>query len=1772
MSDRNMQKSNIYNRYSPFYETIQQQSFLLFEEIRENLSRTIQSGEFEPGFSVWSKNLQQFISLYGFNFTKTDHLKLIHFYLSILSITDLNYRYIDTCFDVLGDLLRKTRLITRDDLIIDWRILYHWAQVIFTNKKKIHAVTILPKNIDVSMILCLRNCSPYFSATATQEILDLLRPQICPLTIDMYDTVKMFTMFLPTNLPSDLHQQGFKLWLSEFFTIWDTISNRAGWESRLIELFSSVAWNNIGYINWEPWLLQIFTRILRGFSLPCGKMQMSSQRFPYFQSDSAKWIVAMIGNESACLQYLRDLFISIRSFYHPSNTGTFQKYLVEFVFYLTKYFVDRIHLERKAESMWNFAPLQSHRLTEQDIIEFVHCVKDYAFISIFNKDYAEKGVESCQYLSLLRPELIIPMIVEKHFSSIDSITEPHRFTSIMKCLTHISRQIVQQTTTYSQGQIYVLPLLMSVLPGIDLNDWKKTFITFEFLDTILMMITCVDCSSAINTRNDLTEIEKQVCLSTRQFDDFIDELFHRISHLIEILQTDISDAVEINTNIDVLDKDIMSKMTSIICNIVQQCSKKIYQKVREKILTIAIGWYLSPKVRSLVCSLVRGLMKGNPIETLEYFMSKTCESIEKIWKTTKSTGFLIDHEEDIELNWYLNVFMELVRARGDTLLSYRSMIMSVFHQCIPIMNKKSYGIVADAAKYLLGSLTKIYPIDSRLTRENLDEPFVDCLPIRLWGQYVDYDQLHVQFHIPNEDEISFASDFVETFLYPELNLLNEKISNHQRLKSVTLIQSIVIGCFRMIPPIDNNTSIVSDRMYSKYRMQNLIQPRTLNLKENLRMRLFIDIGKFLDTMLNNHSDDVLSITTALRIYTSISLYYGIFEPTSTWRKDFLLRKKLLKNKLCNEGRKLRCLMIENMALRLKEIQLSNFGPLTDIDEKILLKLFDFSINRYSQIRSKSQMDLFFMLTHYSFSFEIIIDRFVQLFNTHEEVDHDQIKGCLYILLRNTSYFLPTKYSWTMREKLWPLIIRMAHTTKLSTKDLIEEINKKLSDELITDVIKQTTNELSVIAAINLWHSLESNEIKTCEDGYQADFKAYTNLMETLVSLLRSDTITAKQQKMIMSLIIIILQKQMTIPVLCIDRFLDFLIHENVELRKCAATGIITFFHFQKFPRIFVEKSLENLVHPEDHPGDRDDNLWVTIDSYKPPESQIEWEETCFLDKSFHGYYTWPKMIRYALNKRERYTQNNMSESVAVIYNRFINKDFVNRMIQMMIFDEVKEEKKKFDKTRFTMFKSLFRDFGLAFVNNFLEQISLLIHEKSEEKFSGSHCVAAEIVAGMIHGSKYWSLEMLNEFWNQSIPILTEVCMNVNFETRSYWDSCCIYSMRNQDPRRMYHFIDFLKTLMNTSVETSRWLLYRNLYEFGWRIPSIWCEINKQTKTLIDYSSSDIRERVATLLALSISYDVTLFNGKSTRHPSVNQLIDELCERLHQAIEIYEKTPLMNISDKNVEINPEVRKALDLIETVIEIHSSFFLICFQPSKDEIIRLFPYLCEIESIAANDILKKDLKISRSYVGRCYLNRYFFEALVNKLTEISTNIKWHARQVAIEFIQNLIFSNLFIARSYAEQIHQLVVKCLFDEQLDVRIAASRTLSGLYQCGYIQVTIEDLEHFRSMSEINYYDTITDGKKVVSSKNMISRHGGVLGLCAIVLASPYDIPNHIPKVLMQLCSHSHDPDLIQRSIKKCVSDFRRTHHDAWYEHRQQFTDDQLVILADTVHKEFKIDY
>ncbi|CAF0754546.1 unnamed protein product [Rotaria sp. Silwood1] len=1098
------QKPNIYNKFLPFYDTVKQQSAESFKEICENLSRIIQLRELRPGFPLWSSKLQQFISLYGFCFNKNDHLKLIHLYLSVLTIPNLNYSNAKTCFDIIDELLNKSRLITRDNLIVDWRQLYTWVKLILFNNDESYSLIALPNDIEKSLLYCVRSCRPYFSAASTQEILDEFRPWLCPFDSAFSDAMCYLDLFLPVHLPPDLHDQGFKLWLPEFLGIWESVCSNPEWEQNMINIFSFVAWCNIGYVEWEPWLPKIFTRILKNFSLPVANVQVSSQTQNYSISITATWIVAMMGNGSSCLQYLKDLFTAIKSFYHPSNTGDFQQDLVSFLSKLSQAFLDRVHLERKSNPVWHFNPPSSYRITENEITDFVNCVKECVFISIFNKAHLEEAAKACQYLSMLRPELIVPPLVE-------FMTEPHRFTSIITCLADMARQIVRQTPDFSQGQTYVIPLLMAVLPGIDSNDFKKTAVTFQFLNAILMLVTCVDCSSAVHTRNDLTEIEKEVCLSTAKFEDFITEFLNRTFQMIDTLSTEMSDAVILTNEANSEDQAASQELTSMISGIVQQCSNKIFQMIREKITNFLATSSFSPKISKLLNGLVRAILKGNPEETLKYLLPHTCERIENILNHSETT-ILTDHKGDRELTWCLILFSELVRARGDTLVIYKPMILSVFHRCVHIIHKESYEAVANAAKNLLKSLSYVYPIEYRLTVENIEEPFTDFLPIRAWGQHVEFDKLQVQFHIPNEEEVDFACEFVETFIYPELQLLNEtcsKMSNEERLRSLTLIRFIAIGCFRMVPRVDSEE--VSDLVPSvvsfdtKHRPKYMLYAKQPQFRENLRIRLLNDIGKLLDVLVENHSDDASSIKIALKIYSLTSIYFGVFEQDiDELYKDFQIIKYLYKNKLFGKRKHPRFVIIKRIEVQLELLSISNFPSLTDIDRQVILKLFELSIHRYSEVRCNAQVDLFYILRCYLFSYQVIIDHILELLDNSDGANHDQIKGCLYILLGNDLVFIPAQYSWTLLEKLWPSLTRTMHATKTSTQELLDCIMDKLCKQFDTPAIIEDINDKSVKAAIELWRPLEINELisrdQMREARNQANIQSYNNLMETLNSL------------------------------------------------------------------------------------------------------------------------------------------------------------------------------------------------------------------------------------------------------------------------------------------------------------------------------------------------------------------------------------------------------------------------------------------------------------------------------------------------------------------------------------------------------------------------------------------------------------------------------------------------------------------------------------------------
>ena len=151
---------------------------------------------------------------------------------------------------------------------------------------------------------------------------------------------------------------------------------------------------------------------------------------------------------------------------------------------------------------------------------------------------------------------------------------------------------------------------------------------------------------------------------------------------------------------------------------------------------------------------------------------------------------------------------------------------------------------------------------------------------------------------------------------------------------------------------------------------------------------------------------------------------------------------------------------------------------------------------------------------------------------------------------------------------------------------------------------------------------------------------------------------------------------------------------SIRSVQYAIKAIAAFCRLQKPSRIYVEKSFDEIYHCNNQssttiikdrfqPGDRDDNLWIIYDHYKLPKVQTNWEQTCFLDKPYHGYYQWPKMIKYSINKRERYTRDRMPRHVAIMFDRFLDRNFVVELMKTMTSDD---NRKEFDKLRFLMYK------------------------------------------------------------------------------------------------------------------------------------------------------------------------------------------------------------------------------------------------------------------------------------------------------------------------------------------------------------------------------------------------------------------------------------------------------------------------------------------------------
>ncbi|XP_038138502.1 proteasome activator complex subunit 4B [Cyprinodon tularosa] len=1790
------QKEIVYNGLLPYCDRLDQEATELLAEIKANLSRAVLLRELWPGVSFWSRKLFSFLKLYGRRFSKEDHVLFINLLYELVTLPNLEPHMMCSYARLLIQLLKKKELLSRDDLQLPWRPLYELYERIIYSKTEHLGLIWFPNSVDHILKALIKSCRLYFPASSTKEMLDEWRPLLCVFDVVMQKAISNMELFLPTIMPPEEHSQGFQLWFDELMNLWMSVQNQPSWEGHLVNLFARLANDNIGYVDWTPYIPTIFTRILRSLNLPVGVSQMVAPRYLINSYDIGflvLWITALLGGPGNPAQKeLTCLFSSIASFYHPSNHGRWQSRLMRLLQRLPASVVRRVHRERYAAPSWITVVPECQRLKDTDLQEFTRSLMGAALLAMFSKTGSTDAAYALQNLALLTPELVIPPVLEKTYAAMETLTEPYTLTATLSCMIGMARSLVSPDNRYPEGHSHVLPLLMGSLPGVDPNDFSKCMITFQFITTFTTLVPLVDCSSTPARQTDLTEIEKDLCFASAGFEDFVLQFLDRCFALIDsstLEQTRDETETDTQTHLESL---VELGLSSTVSTILTQCSIEIYKVALQKLYNFATSNIFETCVSGrMVADMCRAAAKCHPAESLRLFVPHCCTIISLI---TDNVELRNEDELDKELLWKLQLLSEVIRVDGEQLLKYQGELERILHVCLRLRCKQAYTLACSLLEHTLRSLSLIYPTEYCSTSRG----FNTDLPIRDWGRAGDVAALGVCWHVPCQEEKNFVCQLLSSLLLPQLHRIKGHVSGDQPMtreelwQSLAIVQHCLLGAGSMLPPLDGvHVPDLVPSMVNLGEIKLHVGVEYDDSWENYRVSICQTMRLLLHHILEYSEDDTKSLFVIIKIISDLMFFCGTHKKDfdSRW-KSFTLVKKSMENRLLGKKQHIRALLIDRVLLQHEMRKLVVEGSeYKVVHQELLCDLLLLSTSTYSQVRSRAQCVLMAAIGTYSFSYRDMIPRMLQLLSPQNTAGTEQqFKGALYCLLGSPAGFCPsTTRDWDCIGEVWPTLVRcgLSHSETLEKPsigrlfdDIIDRINR-LQD---TIGIYFTVSEKCIEIADQIAHSknpapcLELPSKEEIKEGIQRQrirnvvaARKYEKLVNDLLDCLEDRDLPWKFEHMATDLLALLLRDDHPLPPDAVLYFTQTLVHDSISIRKVAISAMAGILKQLKRPRkkVAIKPSdISGIQDPEGIcVGDGEGNRWLQYDSNNLPLSQEQWDCLQYVEKTHLGYYSWPReMMIYASSEKPQddLPYEEMSEGEKIIFEYFSEADFIDQLIEFLSLEE-RKGKDSFNPRRFCLFKGLFRNYGDIFLPVLwphLEQLATDPHESSQR------CLC-EITAGLIRGSKHWSFSKVDRLWQLLCPLIRTALNNITVETYTDWGTCIATACEGRDPRKLHWLFELLmESPLSGEGGSFRdasllYVLQGGLAQQQWRVSELLHRLLAYLEPKLTQVYKNVRERIGSVLTYIFMIDVALPHTRPTSSPHVAEFVTRVLERLKPLTS--EPEIHNHIHEENTQEMDERTQAVKLLKTVLKWLMASAGRTFTTPVQQQLQLLPLLFKIAPVEIDesyDEMKQDARTCLSLMSQGLLYPEHIPLVLAALEEMAGSRSWHTRFSVLTYLQITVFYNLFTLLSLPVEvlrIRKLVMQLLLDEQLEVRDMACTTLSGLLQCQFFPLDSSLQTQLQTLSKTS----LPKARGELASTDLVRRHAGVLGLSACILSSPYDVPQWMPQILMDLSDHLNDPQPIEMTVKKTLSEFRRTHHDNWQEHRQCFTDDQLLVLT-----------
>ncbi|KAL1919118.1 uncharacterized protein VTP21DRAFT_2500 [Calcarisporiella thermophila] len=874
---------------------------------------------------------------------------------------------------------------------------------------------------------------------------------------------------------------------------------------------------------------------------------------------------------------------------------------------------------------------------------------------------------------------------------------------------------------------------------------------------------------------------------------------------------------------------------------------------------------------------------------------------------------------------------------------------------------------------------------------------------------------------------------------------------------------------------------------------------------------------------------------------------------------------------------------------------------TRLHDDLLLELTELSLSTYAEIRKTSQSMLIVSGRSFLGAKPKVLPYCLDALMPNEhDTGAKRLKGALY-LLSNKSFLHTCIRDWRFVPQFLVNLCKAQHSDKPSVQKMIQVvmINSVMSyyDPSFvatpTAVLAEFAEQLEKDVLSDPNFKLVSKDMAKVKRRTEKKRNAVIKLEQTLLEVASDPSAHWRYILMATTFLSNIQRPEIAPSETCAAFAADSMISEIRKQRELGFVmlgGVLLRIKQRTLAkgdeRLIASNRLRNplkreVATPVPLPDDFTENFLKAAQMETTLENASAVE---YVDKTYIGWYVWPITYEVYDVCTNQVILSDIETACEPAFNRLrsslCSEEWWNRLSTYTSQEAAFSREEHFKQENARLYKKIFQLFGeeaLEASKPSLIKLCRATDQKSHQR------AAAELMAGIIRGCKHWNLEKIARMWSFVIPLLRETLAAVNPDTIGHWNYFFKNTCRNRDPRRLRPLIELIygmrfdPTSHAAFTESAKLTLRSSMLQtLSWRLLPASLPLLDQMLENVQHPYKQVRTAIANNIRRLHQMQW------NPSYASVAALVEENKMRngeglgvggLELRIEIRERmdellSQLATWRSERVTPGSDYVNASKTILTwILDAIQGLSAITVYPI---VLSLLPELFHMREIADDpDLQSLATRTFNAVAASSYppdLVTPFLDTLIRILTE---NKNWHIRVKSLPVLQVFFFRHLFLFnREQMVWVTDVVGRLLMDVQVEVRQLAAVTLSGLIRCSQrdaidgLRARFSRLLETPLPSRKRLNSTERASTPVGFHEALLRRHAGVLGLSCLVQAFPYEVPEWMPAVLVQLAGCITDPAPIQATVRKTFADFRRTHQDTWHEHVLQFTEDQLSLLTD----------